>query len=165
MSWWNEGPLSQFRENHPGLVKGASVGGLPGAAAGALYDWGASRGWWGSTNQQIQSQPQVNEMQGRTNQATQDAIWGNPSSGAPSAAPQADAPTSDAPAQDLGASTDDGPRDHAEIMQDVDDARNSTPALYGVSNFMVGGAPVINGVRPAGYDPNQGAMKRRDVGN
>lgn len=38
------------------------------------------------------------------------------------------------------------------------------PALYGVSNFMVGGAPVINGVRPAGYDPNQGAMARRFFG-
>lgn len=62
-----------------------------------------------------------------------------------------------------------GPMNHQELMDKLQNPQNGSgmgpPALYGVSNFMVGGAPVINGVRPAGYDPNQGALAHHWPGN
>lgn len=62
----------------------------------------------------------------------------------------------------LGPSTNPGGQaSHQEIKERLDNRANmgggsgGNPALYGVSNFMVGGSPVINGVRPAGGDMNQ----------
>lgn len=60
-----------------------------------------------------------------------------------------------------------GPRNHEQISEDRDNGGGFIPAMQGVTNFMVGGFPVINGVRPAGGDMNQAAVLnwRRYGGN
>lgn len=64
----------------------------------------------------------------------------------------------------MPAQQDDGMTQRDRVLQRMDNNRNTMPALYGVSNFMVGGTPVINGVRPAGYDMNQAAMAHHFMG-
>lgn len=83
MSWLTEGPLGQFRENHPGLTRGAMVGGAPGAVVGAIYDWLQRR--------DDSYQGNIATNQSRQNDATQQQLWG----ALPDAGPTA--PLQDAP--------------------------------------------------------------------
>jgi hypothetical protein len=144
-----DGPLSQFGGgNRNPAMAGARAGmafGPGGMAIGALAGWLYGR--YGTQTGQIQGQQTANAMMGNDISRTQDQIWGN----SPAPAPQDAGYSMDPNATSMGppAPNDengDGRMNPAERR----DAAEGGYANSGVSNFMVGGSPVIFG----SGDPN-----------
>lgn len=153
----SQSPLGQFADQHRGLVQGLKYGGWAGAIGGALYDWGANRGYWGDRTMSgpISGQGTVNTMLGNDIQGTQDAIWGSGSQTPSGYTMDPNAVSMGPPAPDGG---EDSPMRGPEARRSGD-----LPGLYGIGNMMVGGAPVIEGY--TGNDMNQVAVIRREPGN
>lgn len=152
-----DGPLSQFggsRQSNP-VLTGARAGmafGPVGLGIGALAGWLYGR--YGTQTGQISGQGVQNQMLGNDIQQTQDRIWGN------QPAPQDVGYSMDPNATSMGPPAPDDDTGHAN-PQERRDAAESGGGGYanaGVSNFMVGGSPVIFG----SGDPN-GRYRNRGV--
>lgn len=148
MSWLTEGPLSRFGSDS-NMARGArigSAGGPVGMALGALGGWLMDRH---ESNQRAEMNAGLSNTLGNDIQQTQDRIWGGGGGtlpqfqgddmGPPEGLAGADQTGAGPPADENG--------DGRVTPDERRDAANSgyTPANYGVSNFMVGGSPVIFG--------------------
>lgn len=144
MSWLTEGPLSRAGGDS-NMARGArlgSLGGPIGMGLGALGGWLMDRH---QQNQQTQMQQGLNSTLGNDIQQTQDRIWGDPSQPAPDNGGGTLSQFSmDPNATSMGPPTDENGDGHASPSERRDNA-GSGNANYGVSNFNVGGSPVIFG--------------------
>lgn len=148
MSWLTEGPLSRLGESN--MARGARLGSVAGPIGMGL---GALGGWLMDRHDASQQQAMgagLSNTLGNDIQQTQDRIWGNSGSGTlPQFQSDMGPPENLAGPDQTGA----GPP-----VEDVEgrgpearrDAGGGPNANYGVSNFMVGGSPVIFG----SGDPN-----------
>jgi len=170
MSWLTEGPMSGlFNHGDTGprstgsyALQGARAGaalGPVGIAAGALSGWLYGRAQQSGATQGYDSTQQRQDYQ---NNATANQIAGvdigdMSRNQAQSVQPELDAAVNWDP-NSLDAEGEQ-PHDHQARIEARDNG--TLPQLHGVSNFIVGGFPVINGVRTT--DMNSLVYKNRNT--